>query len=118
MTQLEFAKKNIVTALMRRISSFEGLDPRFIVKGIKEGKIVILLNKLHRIKKPCAVGSGVRTKINANIGTSTDKVRIDDEIKKLKAAQKYGADTVMDLSVGGNLGEIHNRIRAVFLRCI
>jgi len=112
MTQLEFAKKNIVTALMRRISSFEGLDPRFIVKGIKEGKIVILLNKLHRIKKPCAVGSGVRTKINANIGTSTDKVRIDDEIKKLKAAQKYGADTVMDLSVGGNLGEIRRKVLA------
>jgi len=116
MTQLEFAKKNIVTALMRRISSFEGLEPRFIVKGIKEGKIVIPLNKLHRIKKPCAVGVGLRTKINANIGTSTDKARIDDEIKKLKAAQKFGADTVMDLSVGGNLGEIRRKVLA--LSCV
>jgi len=116
MTQLEFAKKNIVTALMRRISSFEGLEPRFIVKGIKEGKIVIPLNKLHRIKKPCAVGSGVRTKINANIGTSTDKARIDDEIEKLRVAQKFGADTVMDLSVGGNLGEIRRKVLA--LSCV
>jgi phosphomethylpyrimidine synthase len=112
MTQLEFAKKNIVTPLMKKIASIEGLSSRLINRGIKEGKIVIPWNRLHRIKRPCAIGAGLRTKVNANIGTSTDKVRIDREIKKLKVAVKYGADTVMDLSVGGNLKEIRRKILA------
>jgi phosphomethylpyrimidine synthase len=112
MTQLALAKKNIITALMRKIASLEGLNPELISKGIREGKIVIPLNKLHRIKRPCGIGFGLRTKINANIGTSTDRAQVDDEIKKLLTAVKYGADTVMDLSVGGNLKEILRKVLA------
>lgn len=110
MTQLEFAKKNIITPLMKRISCSERLNPRIVKKGIREGRIVIPGNRLRRIKKPCAIGSMLRTKINVNIGTSTDKTAISEELKKLKMAIKYGADTIMDLSIGGDIRKLRRRI--------
>jgi phosphomethylpyrimidine synthase len=70
---------------------------------LASGQAVIPLNMNHKIKSPCAIGRGLSTKINANIGTSTDESRIAEEIEKLKAAIKYGADVLMDLSVGGDL---------------
>jgi phosphomethylpyrimidine synthase len=110
MTQLEYAKNNIVTPLMKMISYSEGINSKLILNRIKEGKVVIPLNKIHQIKSPCGIGYGLRTKVNANIGTSTDKSEISDELKKLEVAIKYGADTVMDLSVGGDLKKIRKRI--------
>jgi len=112
MTQLEYAKNNIVTPLAKRIALLEDKTPDFILKGIKEGRIVIPRNKKHVIKNPTAIGQGLRTKINANIGTSTDKSQISDELNKLNVAVKYGADTIMDLSVGGNLKKIRGQILA------
>ncbi len=112
MTQLEYANKNTITPLMKKISAAEGVSPEFILKGVRSGKIVIPLNKTHKLKKPCAIGTGLATKINANIGTSTDKSGISDELKKLQVACKYGADAVMDLSVGGNLVKIRREILA------
>ena len=110
MTQLECAKNNIVTPLMKRIGREEGKSPNLILKWIKEGRVVILHNRKRNIKKPCAVGCGLRTKVNANIGTSTDKSQISDELKKIEVAVKFGADTIMDLSVGGNLKKIRKQI--------
>jgi phosphomethylpyrimidine synthase len=110
MTQLESAKRNKSTPLMKKIASDEGVPVKFILEGIKNGRIVMPLNKNHRIKKPCGIGKGLKTKVNANIGTSTDRARIGDEIKKLDAAIKYGADTVMDLSVGGPLKKIRRQV--------
>ncbi len=110
MTQLECAKNNIVTPLMKRIGREEGKSPNLILKWIKEGRVVILHNRKRNIKKPCAVGWGLRTKVNANIGTSTDKSQISDELKKIEVAVKFGADTIMDLSVGGNLKKIRKQI--------
>ena len=110
MTQLEFAKNNIITPLVRRIARDEGLSAKQIQKSLKEGKVVIPLNKNHNIKSPCGIGSGLKTKVNANIGTSTDKLQIKTEIEKLKIAIKYGSDTVMDLSVGGSLKKIRKEI--------
>jgi phosphomethylpyrimidine synthase len=110
MTQLAHAKDNRLTPLMRQVAEQESIDPRIVLRRIKEGKIVIPLNKRHRITRPCGIGLGLRTKINANLGTSTDKSQIDDELKKLAVAIKYGADTVMDLSVGGNLKKIRKEI--------
>lgn len=110
MTQLEYARKNIVTALMRRVARFEKVEPRQIMRLIREGKVVIPLNINHKINKPCAVGSTLRVKVNANIGTSTDKSRIGDEIKKLKVAIRYGADALMDLSVGGDLEKVRQEV--------
>jgi len=110
MTQLEFAKKNIVTALMRRLAAIEGIKPLELMRLVRAGKVVIPLNINHKIEKPCAVGASLSTKINANIGTSTDESRISDEIEKLKIAIKYGADALMDLSVGGNLSKIRTEV--------
>jgi len=110
MTQLEFAKNNIVTSLMKRVSRREGINPRQILRHIQEGKVVITQNLKNNIKKPCGIGIGLKTKVNANIGTSTDKSQIKYELKKLDVAVKYGADTVMDLSVGGELKKIRSEI--------
>ena len=110
MTQLEYAKNNIITPLMKRIAYKEDKNPNLILKWVREGRVVILHNRKRDIKKPCAVGWGLRTKINANIGTSTDKSQISDELRKIEVAVKYGADTIMDLSVGGNLKKIRKQI--------
>jgi len=110
MTQLEYAKKNKITPLMRRIVHQEGVPAQSLLNNIKEGRVVLLKNRLHDLAKPCAVGLGLRTKVNSNLGTSTDKSRIADELKKLAVSIKYGADTVMDLSVGGNLKLVRSQI--------
>jgi len=110
MTQLEYAKKNIITGIMRKVARLEGIKPDLLMRLIRQGKAVIPLNKNHKIKKPCAVGSMLSTKINANIGTSTDESRISDEIKKLKVAIRYGADALMDLSVGGDLTKVRQEV--------
>lgn len=110
MTQLEFAKNNKITPLMRKVSKIEGIDSDIIRQRIANGRIVILNNKNRKIRRVCGIGLGLKTKINANIGTSTDKAEINDELKKLDIAIKYGADTVMDLSIGGNLRKIRKEI--------
>jgi phosphomethylpyrimidine synthase len=110
MTQLEFAKRNIITPLMRKVALSEGIQPKELVRLMRAGQAVIPLNKNHKIKNPCAVGKGLSTKVNANIGTSTDESQIKDEIQKLKVAIKYGADALMDLSVGGNLIRIRKEV--------
>jgi len=110
MTQLDYARKNIVTPVMKKISAEEGVNPGLLLKRIKDGTVVIPLNNTRSIPKPCGVGLGLRTKINANIGTSTDQPQIADELKKLLIAVQYGADTVMDLSVGGDLNGIRRKI--------
>ena len=110
MTQLEFAKKNIITPLMRQVAGLEGVRPQELMRLIRSGEAVIPLNINHKIKKPCAVGKGLATKVNANIGTSTDESRITDEIKKLKIAIRHGADALMDLSVGGDLSKVRGEV--------
>jgi phosphomethylpyrimidine synthase len=110
MTQLDYAKKNIITPLMRKVAHLEGVKPNELMRFMRLGQAVIPLNKNHKIAKPCAVGSGLSTKVNANIGTSTDESQIADEIQKLKTAIKYGADALMDLSVGGNLAKVRREV--------
>ncbi len=110
MTQLEYAKKNIVSPLVKKVAGTEGVPAKIILQRLKNGLIVIPLNINHKIKKPCAIGYGLRTKVNANIGTSTDKSDIKNELNKLKVAVKYGTDTIMDLSVGGDIKRIRSEI--------
>ncbi|MFH1655532.1 MAG: phosphomethylpyrimidine synthase ThiC [Candidatus Omnitrophota bacterium] len=110
MTQIELAKKNRTSLEMRQVAKKESVSISYLRRKISEGKIVIPVNINHRIKKICGIGEGLRTKVNVNLGTSTDKSEIDDEIKKLNISVRYGADTVMDLSVGGDLQKIRNRI--------
>ncbi len=94
---------------VKEISRKEKISEEKIAKRVAQGKIVILKNVLRDIP-PVGIGKGLRVKINANIGTSPDYVNIDEELKKGKVAVKYGADTLMDLSTGGNLDEIRREI--------
>jgi phosphomethylpyrimidine synthase len=110
MTQLEYAKNNIKTPLLKKIALREGVGAAELLNSVKRGLAVIPANKNRLIKKPCAIGKGLATKVNANIGTSTDKCEIADELKKLQAAIRCGADTVMDLSVGGDVAKIRRLI--------
>lgn len=110
MTQIEYAKHNIATGLIKLIAKSEDIPPKRIQKLLSESKVVIPINQKHKINKPCGIGYGLKTKVNANIGTSTDRSEIKDELKKLEVAIKYGADAVMDLSVGGNLRKIRKEI--------
>jgi phosphomethylpyrimidine synthase len=112
MTQLEAAKKSSLTPLMKKVAFFEKVKPGFIMDGMKKGTIVVPLNKKRRISRPCAIGAGLITKVNANIGTSTDKPNLAEEMRKLEVAEQYGADAVMDLSVGGDLRSIRRKILA------
>lgn len=110
MTQMEDARKGIITREMDYIARKEGIRAEDLRKNVARGYTVILRNVRHDRVKPVAVGRGVRVKVNANIGTSRDIVNVEEEIEKAKTAVKYGADTIMDLSTGGDLDEIRKRI--------
>ncbi len=112
MTQLEWARKNKITPAMRRVARAERVAPEAVRAGVADGVIVIPGNAGRRVKKPCGIGRGLRVKINANIGTSKDRPQLAPELAKLKACVECGADTVMDLSTGGDL----RRIRRAILR--
>ncbi|HPD57963.1 MAG TPA: phosphomethylpyrimidine synthase ThiC, partial [Smithellaceae bacterium] len=110
MTQLEKARKGVITEEMKICAGEEGVEPDYICREIADGSIVITRNVHHKTIKPLAIGKGLRTKINANIGTSKDHTDLEVELEKLKIAVDAGADAVMDLSTGGNLAEIRKAI--------
>lgn len=95
---------------IQRVAKEEGLDPAFIGKGVAEGSIVILKNKLHTWSKPVGVGKGLKTKINVNLGTSPDRIDYDLELEKVKLSMELGADTVMDLSTGGEIRDLRIKV--------
>jgi len=105
MTRIELAKKGIITDDMKLVASEEGLSPEQLSQDIASGVSVIPININHKIK-PMGIGKNMRTKINANIGTSKDRISVDDEMEKLEVLIKYGADAVMDLSTGGPIKEL------------
>jgi phosphomethylpyrimidine synthase len=105
MTQLEAAKQGRITPEMETAAKHEGLDAEEIRKKIAEGVAVIPKNINHDFVNIMAIGQGLTTKINANIGTSGDCPSIEREVRKLEVALKYGTDSVMDLSTGGDLNE-------------
>ena len=110
MTQLEKARKGLVTEEMKICAAEEGVDPEFIRQGMVDGFIVICRNANHTNIKPLAIGKCLRTKVNANIGTSKDNNDLNLELDKLKIAAAAGADAVMDLSTGGDLAAIRKAI--------
>lgn len=95
---------------LEKVASEEKVSLDFLTENISSGRIVILKNRLHRNAHPVGVGQGLRTKVNANVGTSPDFVDFDLELEKLKASIKYGADTVMDLSTGGDIRDLRIEI--------
>jgi phosphomethylpyrimidine synthase len=112
MTQIEAARKGIITDEMRFVAAREDLDPELIRDEVARGRMVIPANKVHLQKKlePMGIGVAAKCKINANIGNSAVTSKIDDELEKLHTAVHLGADTVMDLSTGGNIDAIRQAI--------
>jgi len=110
MTQLEMARKNKISEEMEICAEYEGVDPEFIRKGVENGNIVVIRNKKHKSISPLAIGKGLKTKVNANIGTSKDRTDIDIELKKVRVSFAAGADTIMDLSTGGDIRAIRKAI--------
>ena len=110
MTQVLEARKGNITPEMDAVARAEGVSVDHIREGVAKGIIVITRNARHTSIAPLGIGKGLRTKINANIGTSRDRMSIDDEIEKLRAAVSAGADAVMDLSTGGPIVEIRTEI--------
>ena len=110
-TQLELALDGVVTPEMKTIAAAEGLESGLIRHRIAQGQIVVPLNH-NREASVMGIGRGLSTKINASIGTSTDISDIDAEVRKAVAAEKAGADTLMELSVGGDLDAIRREVLA------
>lgn len=109
MNLLEAAKNGIVTDAMREVAAAEGVETSVLLENIAEGRCVIPLNR-NRPSKLVGIGKGLRTKVNASIGTSSDIIDPVAEVSKAIAAQKAGADTLMELSVGGDLDTIRKEV--------
>jgi phosphomethylpyrimidine synthase len=112
MTQLEIARKEKVSTQMEAVARAEGVEVDFVRQGVAAGTIVIPANANHSGLIPCGVGAGLSTKVNANIGTSSDFNDINVELVKLRVAIAAGADTIMDLSTGGDIPAIRRTIIA------
>ena len=117
-TQLDYARKGTITEKMKSAAASEGVSPEFIRDGIAAGNIIICHNIKHLGGTPLPVGKGLRTKVNANIGSSSDDLDISKELEKARTAVKYGADAIMDLSTGGPVDEIRRAIIAETSACI
>jgi len=98
--------RDIDESILKIISSEEGVDIDFLKRGLSRGRIVIAKNIKRNNVKPIAIGSGLRTKVNVNIGTSGNVVDVAMETEKARTAAIYGADTIMDLSTGGDIDEV------------
>ena len=108
-TQLDRAREGEITPEMKEAAVYDDVTPEFIRDGIANGHIVIYGNP-QRKSKVVGIGQGLRTKINASIGTSPDIIDFEMEVKKAKVAEEAGADTLMELSTGGNLSEVRRRV--------
>jgi len=109
-TQLELARGGIVSAQMEAVARKEGLNPETVREGVAQGSIVIPANVNHKWLDPCGIGKGLATKVNANLGTSSDFCDIEIEMAKLDAALDARTDTVMDLSTGGDIPAIRRAL--------
>jgi phosphomethylpyrimidine synthase len=95
---------------MREVSACEATDAEIVRESISSGSAVLPWNPGHEVTKPAIAGSAFRTKVNANIGYSSDTSSAEDELGKLNAALSAGADFVMDLSVGSDVTDVRRRI--------
>ena len=107
---MRLARKGVVTDAMRHVAKVENVAPELIRQELASGRLIIPANVNHPELKPMAIGLATTCKINANIGNSAVTSDLKEELKKLEICVKYGADTAMDLSTGGNIKEIRNAI--------
>jgi phosphomethylpyrimidine synthase len=105
-TLVDQAKNGTVTHLMIQVATAEGIAPQVLCSRIAEGSAVIM----QRGNRFTGIGKGLSTKINVNLGTSSGKVCVEDEVKKARIAERFGAHTISDLSMGGNISAIRTEI--------
>ncbi|RJQ67622.1 MAG: phosphomethylpyrimidine synthase ThiC [Desulfobacteraceae bacterium] len=115
-TQLELARSGIISAQMQAVAGDEGIDAETIRERVAQGRIVIPNNPFRIGQKAVGIGWGLRTKVNASIGTSSDICDIDLEVRKALAAEEEGADTLMELSAGGDLDAVRRAVLAATAR--
>lgn len=110
MTQLLQARLGNVTPEMEIVAKTEGVDISVLAERVARGRVVIPKNKSREMARPCGIGEGLSVKVNANLGTSSETCDLELELKKLSLALEAGADTIMDLSTGGDLRYIRKNI--------
>ena len=109
-TQMYYARQGIVTQEMEYIAKREHVTGELIRSEVARGRMIIPANIHHANLEPMCIGVASSCKINANIGNSSTTSNIDEEVAKLHYAVKYGADTIMDLSTGGDIPRIRKAI--------
>src|SRR3990172_4453172 len=111
-TQIQHARRGVITDAMRRVAEREDLPPEVVRDEVAGGRMIIPANVKHLAGNldPMGIGRKCATKINANIGNSAVTSGIETELEKLHNAVHYGADTVMDLSTGGDIDRIRGAI--------
>ncbi len=109
-TQLQFAREGVITEEMAYVARRENLPPELVRDEVARGRMIIPANVNHPEAEPMAIGIAARCKINANIGNSAVTSDVEGELEKLGICLKHGADTVMDLSTGGNIPAIREAI--------
>ena len=110
-TQIELAREGVITPQMATVAADEGLAAEYVREKVAQGRIVIPWNRI-RNPRVAGIGEGLRTKVNASIGTSSDIVDYAAEVRKGIAAVESGADTLMELSVGGDLDRVRREVIA------
>jgi phosphomethylpyrimidine synthase len=111
-TQLELAQDGQITAAIRKVAELEHLEAETVRQRVAWGEIVIPCNPHRPDQNVVGIGRGLRTKVNASIGTSSDIVDIDLEVRKARVAERQGADTLMELSTGGDLDGVRREVLA------
>jgi phosphomethylpyrimidine synthase len=109
-TQIFYARRGLITGEMQHVAQRENLSPELIREEVARGRMIIPANIHHRSLEPMCIGIASQCKINANIGNSSTTSNIQEELEKLEYAVKFGADTVMDLSTGGDIPRIRQAI--------
>jgi phosphomethylpyrimidine synthase len=109
-TQIASARRGKITPEMEQVAHTEGMSPQTIMERVAQGRIVIPVNKRHPEIQPVGIGEGLSVKVNANIGTSPDQADPNEELRKLEAAVEAKANTVMDLSTGGDINAVRRLI--------
>ena len=109
-TQMEAAKRGIITKEMQVVSQKENMPVEDLMKLMAEGRVVIPANVNHKSISPEGIGDGLKTKINVNLGISGDSVDYCREMEKVKLAIEYGAEAIMDLSNYGKTQEFREKL--------
>ena len=109
-TQMHYARQGTVTEEMHYVAKHESLSPELVRSEVARGRMIIPANINHRNLEPMCIGVASKCKINSNIGNSAVTSDIACELEKLEYSVKYGADTVMDLSTGGDIPAIRKAI--------